>query len=93
MMFSEQVLEAAIREEIIAANNDRPTPRGPWEPAIDSLVMVRVILRIEEEIAIELPDNVMPAGGLDDVESWIHSVVQTCRQHWDASQSVPQEVT
>jgi len=92
-MFPEQVLEAAIRDEIAAANNDRPTPREPWEPEIDSLVMVRVILRIEEEIAIELPDDVMPAGGLDDVDSWVRSVVQSCRQQWTASQAVPQEVT
>jgi acyl carrier protein len=92
-MFPEQLLEAAIRDEIASAITDRPTPREPWEPEIDSLVMVRVILRIEEEIAIELPDDVMPAGGLDDVDAWVRSVMQSCRQRWQASQSVPQGVT
>ena len=91
-MFSAKDLETAIRDEISAANNDRPTPREAWEPEIDSLVMVRVILRVEEEIAIDLPDDVMPAGGLDDVDGWISSVVQSCQQIWEANQKVPQKV-
>lgn len=92
-MFPLQVLETAIRDEIAAANNDRPAPREVWEPEIDSLVMVRVILRIEEEIAIVLPDDVMPAGGVNDVEAWIDSVIQSCLQRWKTSRTVPQEVT
>ncbi len=91
-MFPASDLEAAIRDEISAANNDRPTPRETWEPEIDSLVMVRVILRVEEEIAVELPDDVMPAGGLDDVDGWVRSVVQSCQEIWEANQTTVREV-
>ena len=42
-MFPAQTLENAIRDEIAAATNDRPTPRGAWEPEVDSLTMVRVV--------------------------------------------------
>lgn len=91
-MFPDQTLEDAIRDEITSAINDRPTPRGAWEPEVDSLVMVRVVCRVEEEIAIELPDDVMPSGGFDGVDHCVAVVMKACRDMWVANQTKTEEV-
>lgn len=59
-------IAAIIRDEIMCAQNDRPTPKAGWEPQVDSLVMVAIALRIEEEFNVKLPESVMPPGGFDD---------------------------
>jgi acyl carrier protein len=91
-MFPAREFEDAIRNEISAATNDRPAPRAAWEPAVDSLVMVRVVLRIEEEFALSLPDDVMPAGGFNSVDHCVTTVMQTCRELWRVQQPESEEV-
>lgn len=91
-MFPAQTLENAIRDEITSAINDRPVPRRPWEPEVDSLVMVRVVLRIEEELAINLPDDVMPSGGFHSIDHCVKTVMTKCRELWAAKQSVEEKV-
>ncbi|RMC62451.1 hypothetical protein EBB04_32990 [Sinorhizobium meliloti] len=91
-MFPTQAFEDAIRDEITAAINDRPVPKAAWEPAVDSLVMIRVVLRVEEEFALNLPDDVMPAGGFDSVEHCVATLVETCRKLWGAHYPVSEEV-
>ena len=60
------VIEAIIRDEIRIAQADRPTPKTGWEPQVDSLVMVSIALRIEEEFNVKLPEAAMLPGGFDD---------------------------
>lgn len=91
-MFPLATLETAIRDEIASAINDRPTERGAWEPEVDSLIMVRVVLRVEEEIALDLPDDVMPQGGFDGVDDCVAAVVAVCRDLWTAKLSVTEKV-
>lgn len=90
-MFPAKTLEEAIRGEIASAINDRPTPRRPWEPEVDSLVMVRVVLRIEEELALDLPDDVMPSGGFQGIDHCVKAVIATCRELWTAHHLVREE--
>ncbi|RYG99513.1 MAG: hypothetical protein EON58_03630 [Alphaproteobacteria bacterium] len=91
-MFPARDCEAAIRNEIDTAIHDRPAPRASWEPAVDSLIMVRVVLRIEEEFALRLPDDVMPAGGFNSVEHCVTTVMKTCRELWRVNQPESEEV-
>jgi acyl carrier protein len=91
-MFPARSFESAIRDEITSAISDRPIPRAAWEPEVDSLVMVRVVLRIEEEFALDLPDDVMPSGGFSSVEHCVATVMKTCRELWKAKQPVTEEV-
>lgn len=91
-MFPVRAVERVIRDEIASAINDRPIPPAEWEPEVDSLVMVRVILRIEEEFALNLLDDVMPAGGFSNIEHCVALVIETCRKLWNAKQLVMEEV-
>ena len=91
-MFPAQTLENAIRDEIAAAAKDRPTPRGAWEPEVDSLTMVRVVCRVEEELGITLPDDVMPRGGFDGVDHCVAVVLKASRALWNANQSIEEKV-
>jgi acyl carrier protein len=91
-MFPAHQIEKIIRDEITSAVNDRPIPRAKWEPEVDSLVMVRVALRVEEDFALQLPDDIMPSGGFQDVEHCVASVMETCRKLWNVNQPVKEEV-
>ncbi|MFX4221537.1 MAG: hypothetical protein ACMVO3_11515 [Thalassobaculum sp.] len=53
---------------------------------MDSLVVVMVTLRVEQDLGISLPDNVMPAGGFDDVETCVRSILSQCRTLWTEKQ-------
>lgn len=91
-MFPSQLVEGAIRDEIEAAIRDRPAPRRPWEPEVDSLVMIRTIIRIEEETGLNLPDDLMPAGGFNDIDHCVDVVMQKCREIWTVDKPVKEEV-
>jgi acyl carrier protein len=82
MAFPRQEIENAIRDEIRCASDDRPVPRAQWEPEVDSHVMVRIVLRIEEEIGLELPDDCMPPGGVESIEQCVETITAACERIW-----------
>lgn len=86
MEFPEKVIEAAIRDEIARAPVDRPPTKGGWRPEVDSLVVVMVTLRVERELGISLPETSMPAGGFDDAEACVRSILSQCRALWTEKQ-------
>jgi acyl carrier protein len=71
MTVSTTTIESIIRDEIQSAQDDRPTPKAGWEPQVDSLVMVSIALRIEDEFNVKLPEAAMPAGGFDDEDTCV----------------------
>jgi acyl carrier protein len=71
MTVSTATIEAIIRDEIRSAQADRPTPKAGWEPQVDSLIMVSIALRIEEEFNVKLPEAAMPPGGFDDEDTCV----------------------
>lgn len=86
MQFPEKMIEAAIRDEIARAPADRPPSKDGWRPEVDSLVVVMVALRVERELGISMPETAMPAGGFDDVESCVHSILSQSRALWAEKQ-------
>ncbi len=76
MTVSTATIEAIIRDEIRRAQADRPTPKAGWEPQVDSLVMVSIALRIEEEFSVKLPEAAMPPGGFDDENTCVAAFTQ-----------------
>ena len=86
MVFPEKEIDSAIRDEIASAPADRPPTKSGWRPEVDSLVVIMVTLRVERELGIVLPETVMPAGGFDDVEACVRSVLEQCRALWTEKQ-------
>lgn len=86
MQFPEAVIEAAIRDEIALAARDRPPTNSGWRPEVDSQVVIRVVLRVEAEIGIELPEDAMPPGGFDDVEACVQGILAQSRRLWREKQ-------
>lgn len=91
MQFPEAVIEAAIRDEIVAAAKDRPPTKSGWRPEVDSQVVIRVVLRVEAEIGIELPEDTMPPGGFDDIEVCVQSILAQSRRLWSEKQQQERE--
>jgi len=89
MEFPETMVADAIREEIAVAAQDRPPSKSGWRPEVDSPVVVRVVLRVERELGITLPENAVPPGGFDEVEHCVESILTHCRILWREKQ--PQE--
>jgi acyl carrier protein len=86
MQFPEAIVETAIRDEIVAAGKDRPPTKSGWRPEVDSQVVIRVVLRVEAEIGIELPEDTMPPGGFDDVEDCVQGILAQSRRLWREKQ-------
>lgn len=86
MQFPEALIEAAIRDEIALAARDRPPTKSGWRPEVDSQVVIRVVLRVEAEIGIELPEDAMPPGGFDDVEACVQGILAQSRRLWREKQ-------
>ncbi|MFP7675668.1 hypothetical protein ACG74X_20225 [Marivita sp. S0852] len=86
MQFPEAIVETAIRDEIVAAANDRPPTKSGWRPEVDSQVVIRVVLRVEAELGIELPEDTMPPGGFDDVEDCVQGILAQSRLLWREKQ-------
>ncbi len=91
-MFPEKLLEDAIRAKVASAINDRTTPHAKRRPEVDSSVMVRVILRVKEEIALDLPEDMRPSGGFDDIENRVATVMEARRELWSADQPVKRDI-
>lgn len=91
MEFPEATVEAAIRDEIAVAAQDRPPTKSGWRPEVDSQVVMRITLRVKAETGVELPETTMPPGGFDDVEDCVQAILATTRRLWQKQQQVEGE--
>ncbi len=82
MQFPEKMVEDAIRDEIAVAAQQRPPTKSGWRPEVDSLVVVCVVLRVQRELGITLPEDAMPPGGFNDVEHCVDGILDQCRILW-----------
>jgi len=84
MMLSDDDLAAAINDELddIAAEAKMRGEGGSanWEPEIDSHSVLRVCLRIEEEIGIEISEECVPVGGFRDRESCVATMMKHAKK-------------
>lgn len=86
VIFPRKHAEDIIRDGIRIAAENNPVPPGDWEPDVDSLVMITIAIRIEEEFDIELPLDCMPPGGFDSVDHCVEVFVHHCADLWKEPQ-------
>lgn len=84
MTISDEDLAAAINDELddIA---DEAKMRGEggkpgWEPEIDSHSVLRVCLRLEEEIGLEISEECVPVGGFRDRDSCVATMMKHAKE-------------
>jgi hypothetical protein len=58
---------------------------GP-QPAIDSLVVVEVLLELETQVPFDLPESLVRAGGYDSVDEVIQHLMPKLQQRWNQYQ-------
>lgn len=54
---------------------------GP-QPAIDSLVVVEVLLEIEPKVPFALPESLVRAGGYDSVDEVVQHLLPQLERRW-----------
>lgn len=86
MTFPKKQAEDIIRDGVRIAAENNPVPPEVWEPVVDSLVMITIAIRIEEEFNIELPLDCMPAGGFDSIDHCVEVFLHHCAELWTETQ-------
>ncbi len=84
MMISDEDLRAMIEDELddiaddalLRGESDQPE----WEPEIDSQAVLRVLLRLEEELGVELSEDIVPVGGYDDRTACVRAMVDESKR-------------
>jgi hypothetical protein len=80
---ADQAADQAVLRPGRGTTTAAPTVPRPWEPEIDSLVVVEVICAIEELLGIELPATFSPKGGYDSAQACIDGLVSEAKAAWD----------
>jgi acyl carrier protein len=95
VVFPTTEVEACIRDALADQAADQavlrparaptatPGAQRPWEPEIDSLVVVEVICAIEELLGIEIPATFAPKGGYDSAEACISDLMSEAKAVWN----------
>ncbi len=78
-------LERRLREELKKAADDSAVLHDEWEPVLDSLVVVSVIIQIEDLFpSINLaPEKLIRQGGYRSIDDGVADVSRNVRGLWN----------
>jgi acyl carrier protein len=84
-LFPEAELERRLREELRKAAEDSEVLHDEWEPVLDSLVVVSVLLEIENLFpSISLPpENIIRQGGYRSIDEGVADISRNLRTIWN----------
>jgi acyl carrier protein len=87
--FPQHEVEACIREALAEQVSTQGTilPHAkkssrPWEPEIDSLVVVEIMCAVEELLNVKLPATFAPKGGYASTEACVKELVSQAKAAW-----------
>jgi acyl carrier protein len=78
----ETCIREALRTQAAIQAVLRPRQPAPWEPEIDSLVVVEVICSIEELLGISLPADFAPRGGYQSTDECVDDLMAQTNGAW-----------
>ena len=90
-VFPAAEVEARIRDALADQAADQALLRPgrgaqsgarPWEPDIDSLVVIEIICAVEELLGVSLPPTFAPKGGYDSADECINDLTSEARSAW-----------
>ncbi len=86
--FPSPEVERRLRWGLSRLNDDTSAIREPWEPALDSLAVVGVLLLVEEllpDFRIA-PEKVIRKGGYESVDDATRDIVNRLHNDWRKKQ-------
>jgi acyl carrier protein len=87
-VFPTREVETRLREELEKARAESRVLKGEWEPALDSLRMVSVVLTLEDLFNFELEaEKLVRKGGYASVDEALEDMTFRARQVWDSHQA------
>jgi acyl carrier protein len=76
-------VEARLRRELGKAASESDVLRGSWEPSLDSLRMVSVLVKLEDLLDFDLrPEKVVRKGGYHSVEEGVDDMRNRLQILW-----------
>lgn len=83
-MLTDDELKSAINSELDDIAHEAimrgETGKSNWEPEIDSHSVLRVCLRIEEEIGVEISEDCIPVGGFSDRNTCVEVMMKHSKE-------------
>jgi len=77
-----RVLEV-LREELTELEDNARLLKGEWEPSIDSLQLVAVVLKIENLVGCRLrPEDIIRRGGYGSVDAGLDDMTSKIEIQW-----------
>ena len=81
--FPRAQIEQRLRRELGRAAAEASTLRGSWEPFLDSLRMVSVVLTLEDLFSSRLPpEKVVRVGGYANVDEGVSDMCERLECLW-----------
>lgn len=76
-------LEVRLRRELEKATAEGDVLRGSWEPSLDSLRIVSIILKLEDLFDFDLrPEEIVRKGGYASVEEAVDDMQSGLQRLW-----------
>ena len=85
--FPRAQVEHRLRRELGRAAAEASTLRGSWEPVLDSLTMVSVVLTFEDLFSFKLPpEKLVQIGGYASVDEGVSDMSERLERLWNENQ-------
>lgn len=95
MTVSDHDLKAAIEAELDDLADEAvlrgETVKSGWEPEIDSLAVINICVRIQEETGIIVSEKCVPVGGFPDRKSCVDTMVAHAKAAMAQMHKIKQE--
>jgi acyl carrier protein len=73
-----------LQVEVQQAADESVVLRGGWEPVLDSLRMVSVIITLEDSFPFRIrPEKVVRRGGYTSVDEAVEDMFERLGRHWN----------
>jgi acyl carrier protein len=85
--FPSSEVEARLRRELGKAAAESDVLRGSWEPSLDSLRIVSILVKLEDLFDFDLrPEKIVRKGGYHSVEEGVDDLRNRLHRLWQERQ-------
>lgn len=82
--FPKAEVESRLHRELKRAVEERAILTGDWDPVLDSLRMVSVVLTLEDLFSFQLkPERLVQPGGYDSIDQGVSDMTARLQGLWE----------